>query len=466
MKQKTKTNDTQRNVLFAVLLCGCIVGSIIQTALATVLPVIMTDLSIDATTAQWLTTVFTLAMGVMIPITPFLIKQFSMRVLFIFTMLTFIIGLGLAAIPTSFGFLLFGRVLQAIATGSILSLTQVTIFTVFPVEKRGSIMGIYGLAAGAAPVLAPTISGIVVDHFSWHVIFMFATIISLIVLLFGLKIMPNTEKQAQQNFDVYSVILSSTGFSGLLLAVGNSSSQAFFSWFVGVPLIVGCVAIFLFVFRQLKIAQPFLDLRVFSNFEFTLSVIASMLLYAVMMAGSILLPIYLQTLRGFSATLSGLITMPGSLAMMFANPFAGRLYDKYGIRQLFLVGSLLMFLSCISLSFLSMQTSAVWILVAFVIRLLGIGLMMMPLNTWGMSTLGVQQVSDGTAILTSLRTIAGSISAAIFMSIMSAFGQGAVTVRGINGSFKGVAVVAIIELALAFWLYQRKKSKQIDQVFS
>jgi MFS family permease len=182
-----------------------------------------------------------------------------------------------------------------------------------------------------------------------------------------------------------------------------------------------------------------------------------MLLYAVMMAGSMLIPLYIQTMRGYSATFSSLMMMPGSLAMAIASPFAGKIYDKIGIRKLFSFGSAGMLVSCIGLSFLSGSTSMILIAALFTVRSFAISLFMMPLVTWGMSTLGREYTSHGTAILSTLRTIAGSISPAIFVSVMTITGSVS-PIRGMNIALIGISAIAAVQCVVALLFVGRKKN--------
>ena len=452
-----------RNIIFAILLIGSINGSLLQTALTTALPAIMSDLAISATTVQWLTSAYTLAMGIMIPATAFFIRRFPTKRLFLGAMTLFSAGLLLAANAPSFPLLLLGRILQALGNGVLLPITQVVILTVYPPEQRGSIMGIYGLAVGAAPIFAPTLAGIVVDVLSWQAIFWLSFVISLIAILCGCRFMKNIIPTEKQPFDFGSMVLCAVSFSGLLLGLGNLGSGPFFSLTIALPLCLGVVFLLIFTYRQLHLSYPLLELRTLQNKDFRLAVILSMLMYAVMMAGSTLIPIYIQTVRGFSATVSGLIMMPGSLVMSIISPFAGKFYDKFGIRKLAVWGSACLAISCLGISFLSEDTSIVYITVFYILRLIAIGLMLMTIVTWGMSTLEEKYIAHGTALLTSLRTIAGAIGSAVFVALMTAVTitssggmNDTANIQGVNAAFISITVIAIIQFLLAFLLIPKK----------
>lgn len=458
------TNRT-RQMIFVVLMISSIIGALLQTALTTALPVIMNDLGISASTAQWLTSAYALAMGIMVPITPFLLKRFRTKKLFLAGTGMYFAGLLLCAAAHNFPALLLGRIVQAFGNGILLSMTQVIILTIYPPEKRGSAMGIYGLAVGAAPVLAPTITGMVIDILDWHVIFWFSLAVVAVNIVLACFFMKDVLENEKQSFDFLSLLFSASGYSGLVFGLGNLGSHSFFSPFVALPLLVGIVMLGLFSLRQLRMKEPLLELRTFRNREFRLSVIISMLLYAVMMGGSTLIPIYIQIVHGLSATVSGLIMMPGSLAMAVISPFAGKIYDKFGMRILAVAGSAFMVFSCIATSFVGESTSIVYLTLMYVARLIAISLIMMPIVTWGMSTMDEKYTSHGTALLTSLRTIAGAIGSAVFVAIMTSAtgvtgGSGNATANsfGIDAAFIGISAVAVLLLVISVVFIGRSKS--------
>lgn len=458
-------------MIFVVLMISSIIGALLQTSLTTALPVIIYDLHVSAATAQWLTSAYALAMGIMVPVTPFLLKRFKTKRLFLTGMGMYLIGLLLCAIAHVFPILLLGRIVQAFGNGILLSMTQVIILTIYPPEKRGTAMGIYGLAVGAAPVLAPTITGVVIDIYDWHVIFWFTLAVAAANFVLACFFMKNTLENEKQSFDFISLLFSAAGYSGLVFGLGNLGVYDFFSVSVGLPLLVGIVMLALFTLRQLRLENPLLELRTFKNREFRLSVIMSMLLYAVMMAGSTLFPIYIQIVHGLSATMSGLIMMPGSLAMAVISPFAGKIYDKFGMRVLAVAGSAFMTFSCVATSFVGESTSIVYLTLMYIARLIAISFIMMPIVTWGMSTMDEKYTSHGTALMTSLRTIAGAIGSAVFVAMMafatrvtSGSDKIAANAFGIDVAFIGVSVlaVALLAVSIVFVGKQRKSGETVS----
>jgi len=330
---------SKRNyMIFVILLLVSVINAFVHTALSVALSPIMSEMAIPASTVQWLTSTYSLVMGIMVLSTAFLIKRFPTRKLFLAAMSILMTGLLLSALASEFLYLLIGRVLQAMASGILVSLTQVVILTVFPIAKRGTIMGVFGLAVTAAPVIAPTLAGLLIDSSGWQMIFWISLALSAAVTVAGLIIMDNVTANEHLRFDLLSMLLCSISLTGLLIGVGQIAAYGKSPLLVWLPIAAGIIAGFFFIRRQLRLEKPFLDLRVFNNRAFRLAVIASMVMYAILIAATILLPIYIQSLRGFTATESGLITLPGSLVTALFSYISGRLYDKIGIRKIYLAG--------------------------------------------------------------------------------------------------------------------------------
>jgi len=428
----------------------------LSTALTTALPQIMKDFGITATTGQWLTSIYSLVMGILVLATPFLIKRFPTKWLYVASLGVFTFGLVLSAFTASFTVMMAGRVLQAAGNGVLLSLGQVVLLTIYPKEKRGAVMGMYGLAVGAAPVIAPTIAGLIVDAFGWRMIFYIVLIISTVVLVFALTAFKNVLDNEKQQFDFISLSLCSVGFSGLLIGLGNLGSYSVLSVYVLFPLAVGMASAAGFVFRQLHMKNPFLELRILKTRRYRIAVIASVLLYASLMATSVLLPVYIQNIRGYSATISGLVTMPGALVMAVVSPFTGRNYDKMGIKRLFIIGGALLAVSSLGMVFVGLNAPLAVVAALNIFRNIAVGCMMMPLVTWGMGGLEDSHTAHGTALLTSLRTIAGAFGSAIFMAVVSVVSESSTQMLGMNAAFAGLTAIGAAQLALALYVVRKQ----------
>lgn len=464
MSNSVAVTPKKRTLIFINIIISCIATSMLATALTTALPSMMVDFRISATTGQWLTSGFSLAMGIMMPLTAFLINRFPTRRLYLTAIIGFMVGLLLSVTAPNFAVLMCGRILQACGNGMLTSMAQVIILTIYPAEQRGTAMGWYGLSVGAAPVIAPTLAGLLVDAYGWRMIFYAAIGIMVISLVFALLSFDDVLDTAKKKFDILSFGISVFAFGGITLGIGNLGSYPFVSVQVLLVLVIGIAAAALFVWRQLHLQEPFLELRILSDKDYALSVIGSMLLYLVMMGSSIIMPLYVQSIMGCTATVSGLVTLPGSLAMAVVSPFAGKIYDKLGMKLLFVAGAACMLFSNIGMALISMQTP-IWLPAIYhVIRCMSIGCLMMPLVTWGTSGIEKKNTAHATALLTSLRTIAGAIGMAVFVGIMTivadhsaaSYGENA-PIHGLNMAFWAMSLGSMALLLIAVFGVKRSK---------
>lgn len=458
-----KLSDKQRLLVFINVMITGIATSMLATAMTTALPPVTEYFGISTTTGQWMTSGYSLAMGIVMPLTAFLVKKIPTKRLYISGIICFIIGELICIFTPVFSIMMVGRVLQAIGNGVLTSMGQVIILSVYPAEKKGTMMGWYGLAATAAPIIAPTIAGVLVDTVGWTYIFIYTMVIMLISLVMSIVNFSNVLELQEIDFDVLSFVLSIFAFGGITLGIGNIGSFGITNLMSGLPLIIGIVGAVFFVFRQLKLEKAFLDIRILKKKEYALAVISSMLLYLVMMGGSVLMPLYVQSVLGYSAVTSALVTLPGSVATAVINPFAGRIYDRIGIKKLYVVGSICLLISNLGMYFVALSTPLIVSAIFNVVRNVSIGCLMMPLLTWGTSQVGKEKVADASSLLTSLRTVAGSIGSAVFVAIMSAvaisskasYGAGA-SMHGVNIAFVSMSVSTLIMVGIALFGVRKK----------
>ena len=459
----TKLNDKQKMLIFINLMITGIATSMLATAMTTALPPVVAYFGISTTTGQWMTSGYSLAMGIVMPLTAFLVKRIPTRKLYISAIVSFIIGEFASIFAPGFGIMMVGRILQAIGNGILTSMGQVIILSMYPAEKKGTMMGWYGLASTAAPIIAPTIAGVLVDTVGWKYIFIYTAVIMIISLLMSVLYFKDVLDLQDITFDVISFVMSIFAFGGITLGIGNTATYGIASLWADIPLITGIVTAAIFVIRQLKLDKAFLDIRILKNKEYSLAVISSMLLYLVMMGGSVLMPLYVQTVLGYSAVTSALVTLPGSVATALINPVAGKIYDKMGIKKLYVTGSLCLLISNIGMYFVTMSTPLIVAASFNVIRNVSIGCLMMPLLTWGTCQVAHEKVADASTLLTALRTVAGSIGSAVFVAIMSAvaissqaaYGDAA-SMRGVNMAFVSMSIGTLIMVGIAI-LGIRKK---------
>ncbi|WP_080840138.1 MULTISPECIES: DHA2 family efflux MFS transporter permease subunit [Cohnella] len=469
----------------AALIIGAFVAILNQTLLNVALPKIMDDLGITTNTAQWLTTGFMLVNGVLIPISAYLVGKFSTRQLFNTAMGLFTIGTLICAISGSFSMLMIGRIVQAAGAGILMPLMSVVTLTIFRVEERGKAMGVMGIAMIFAPAVGPTLSGWIVEHYDWNVLFYLLLPLAVIALVFGGIFMKNVGQRTNPQLDTWGVIWSTLGFGGLLFGfseVGNKE-DGWSDMTVILSLVVGAVSLLLFVFRELRTKVPVLEFRVFKYNMFSLTTVINVIVTMAMYAGMILTPIYLQNILGFTPMKSGLLLLPGAILMGLMSPVTGAIFDKIGARWLAVVGLAITAATTWEFSRLTVDTSYTHMIWIYSIRMFGMSLLMMPIQTAGLNQLPQRLNAHGSAMSQTLRTVAGALGTALLVSIMSnktkselteaMISQGIAqtdtaavleatrhaTVAGINHAFLYAFWFTIAALALSFFIQKTKPSE-------
>lgn len=467
------TTSYNRSVIVGIFLVGAFVAILNQTLLIPAIPHIMEEFNIDVSKGQWLTTAFMLTNGILIPITAFLIEKFSSRSLVLTALSIFTAGTILASFATNFSVLLAARIVQAAGAGILMPLMQTIFLTIFPKEKRGQAMGMVGLVISFAPALGPTLGGWIVDSFSWKFLFYIVLPIGIIDLILAYFLMKNVTQQRDTRIDVLSVILSSFGFGGLLYGFSSVGTYGWTSATVLISLIVGAVSLFFFILRQSNLKRPMLEFGVFKFAIFSLTTFLGMLVFALLIGTETILPLYTQNVRGLSALDTGLILLPGALFMGLLSPIIGRIFDKVGGKGLALGGFTILTVTSLPFMMLSLDSSIALITVAYTFRLIGVGMIMMPLTTAGINSLPPHLIPHGTAMNNTMRQMGGSIGTAVLVSIMSSSAANAAlsdpmksAVHGMNTSFIVSGAIAVIGLVLSFFLKEKRENKVMKQELS
>lgn len=404
--------------MLAVMVFGTFVAILNQTVVTPALPSIMAETHVDASAAQWLTTGFTLVNAIMIPVTAYMTDRFKTRTLFAASMAVFAAGSAVAGWAPNFTVLLAGRLLQAVGAGVSMPLVMTTLMLTFPSERRGQAMGIFGIVIAFAPAIGPSVSGLVIDSYGYHVLFYAIALLSVAVVVASIIAIDASVGGSKPNavLDKPSVVLSTLGFGGVLYGLSSIGSGKVDALTIAVAA-VGVVVLVFFFRRQLKLGEPMLQVRVLANRKFLIGTVIGMLVQGSLLAAGILMPIYLQTYMGYSATVSGLVILPGAVLMGAMGPIAGRLFDKRGPRALSIVGMTLLTASTLAFAFLNDATSVALLAVLYAVRMFSMSLVNMPINTWAMNALDGSLMAHGTSVGNTLRQVAGSLGTAILVSV-------------------------------------------------
>lgn len=466
-EQSQSVQGIKKAPIVAILLAGAFVAILNQTLMNTAIPKIMNDLEISLNKAQWLTTVFMLVNGVMIPVTAFLIERFSTRRLFLTAMGVFAAGTLISGLAHNFPFLMVGRVVQAGGAGIMLPLMMTVFLTIFPFEKRGTAMGMTGLVIAFAPAIGPTLSGWLVEHYSWRVLFFVILPIAVIDWIIAYFAMKNVTKLTYPKVDFLSIILSSLGFGGLLYGFSRAGTSGWDSNEVLTSLVIGGVALIVFIWRQLLLKSPMLEFRVFKYKIFTLTTVIGMIVFMAMIGAELLLPQYMQNMRNYTPLESGLLLLPGAIVMGLMSPISGRIFDKIGARWLAVTGLGIVAATTYLFTNLAISTSFTYIMIVYAVRMFGLSLVMMPVTTAGLNQLPQRLIAHGTAMNNTMRQVAGSVGTALLVTIMTNSAQDAKhemlsnpMIHGINVAFMVAAGIAFLGLVLSFFIKQTKRAEE------
>ncbi|KTA63024.1 MFS transporter [Listeria monocytogenes] len=416
---KAASTSVKRNGILIVMLMGAFVTILNQTLMNVALPSIMKDFGITASQGQWLSTGFMLVNGVMIPMTAFLIERFTTRQLYLFAMITFAIGTAIGGFATDYTMLIAGRMVQAIGAGIVMPLLTVVVLNLFPMERRGRAMGLIGLAMNFAPAIGPTLSGWIVQQYDWRNLFFIIIPFAILDIVVAIFLLKNVGKRTFLKLDILGVIMSTVGFGSLLLGFSNAGDHDWLTWKVAGFIILGLVVLGIFIRYQTSNKAPLLNFRVFKYPTFALTTAISFFVVMGLFGGMLLLPIFLQTVRGFSPLESGLVLLPGALVTAILSPVTGVMFDRFGAKYLSLVGLIIMAGSTFMFTNLDESTTLTFIIIVQTIRSAGMAMVMMPLQTAALNSLPLKLASHGSAMFNTMRQVAGSIGTAALITVMS-----------------------------------------------
>ena len=463
--------------IILMMLISTFVVILNETIMNVALPILMVELNVSASTVQWLSTGFLLTMAVVIPITGFLIQRFSTRTVFMTAMSLFTLGTLTAAVASTFGMVLLGRIVQASGTAMMLPLLMTTVLALVPAQNRGAMMGMLSTVISVAPAIGPAISGLIVQSLSWRYMFVFVLPIAIGALTYGAWKLEKVGESRKSSIDLLSVLLSALGFGGIVYGFGRAGegSEGFSSPVVATALVIGGVGLVLFVLRQRRLQRqdrPLLDLRAFRYPMFSLSVALIMIVMMALFASAILLPMYLQGVRGFSSLQTGLLLLPGGALMGVMAPFVGRLFDRFGPLYLVVVGASLLSLTLFGFTTLAQTTATTTILALHLTFSLGLSFLFTPVMTSGLNPLPSRLHSHGSAILSTLQQVAGAVGTALLITIMSirneanlerAMSPEQAQLGGLHAAFTVGAGIALVALFLSFFMRRAQPSPNMGE---
>ena len=418
----TSTPTTSGRGVVPILLVAAFVVILNETTMNVALTSIMGNLHVTERTAQWLTTAFMLTMAVVIPITGWLLDRLPTRQVFIIAMSTFSVGTLLCAVAPEFGFLLFGRVVQASGTAIMMPLLMTTIMRVIPADRRGGVMGNISMVIAVAPAVGPTLSGIILHFGSWRLIFAFVLPIALGMLALGWTRLGNVGEQKPTPLDLVSIPLSVIAFAPLIYGLSLIGDESVAFWVPMLAIGIGIGGLVAFLGRQLVLQgrdRAFLDLRTFTHGSFTVALTMLAVAMMAMFGAIIMLPLLLQKAYGLEPLHIGLMMLPGGIAMGLLSPVVGRIFDKAGPRVLVVPASIVVLAVFFFFSTLNPATPWWAVMVAHIVMSLSFACIFTPLFTVALGALPANLYSHGSAVIGAVQQVAGAAGTALLVTVFA-----------------------------------------------
>ena len=423
MTTSTERLSAKDFMTIAVLIVSAFVVILNETIMNVALPVLMEQFQVTQDTIQWLTTIFMLTMAVVIPTTGFLLQKLSTRQAFVLAMGVFTVGTALAAVAPGFTVLLIARVIQASGTAIMMPLLMTTILDLVPAERRGVLMGNVSIVISVAPAVGPTLSGLILQFFSWHFMFIAVLPVAILALLIGTPRLDNTAGTSKAPLSVPSLMLALPGFGGLVFGLSRLSAAGL-DLVSGVVLVVAVACLAAFTLLQVRLQREdkaLLDLRSFTYRPFTLSLLLMVLAMVALFGVIILLPMYFSMVLGIDTLSTGLIMLPGGLLMGLLAPFVGRLFDKVGARPLLVPGGLILTVVLVGYALVLDAATPIWLLVVMhLVMSAGMSLIFTPAFTTALNPLPHSLHSHGSAVLSTLQQLGGAVGTAMVVGVVAA----------------------------------------------
>lgn len=402
----------------AVVVVGTFMAILDSSIVNVAVPKMMTIFGASTDQIEWVLTGYMLTMSITIPLTGYLTDRFGGKNIYIFALTVFTIGSALCGFATSTNTMITARVVQAIGGGMIMPVGMSMLFQNVPLEKRGLALGIWGIAAMAAPAIGPTLSGYIVQYLNWRLIFTINIPVGIIGVTLAVLILKESPKNANKKFDLFGALTCAVGLYTLLLALDKVSQNGWSSAYTISLILIAVISLTAFIYIELNHDEPLLDLRVTKNFPFTLSLIISAITTIAMFGGVFLMPLYMQNLRGYTAMQSGMMMLPQAIITGIMMPISGKLFDRYGAKWLTIVGLSVVSVCTYMLSRLTMDTPYSTVTLIMAARGFGNGLAMMPMQTAGMNSVPTNMTARATALNTTIRQVSGSLGIAVLTTIL------------------------------------------------
>jgi EmrB/QacA subfamily drug resistance transporter len=402
-----------------VIVIGTFMAILDSSIVNIAIPKMMAVFNASTDQIEWVLTGYMLTMAIVLPMSGLLGERFGLKNVYVFALIIFTIGSLLCGISWNLPSMIVARVIQAIGGGMIMPVSMTLIYKLVPREKIGIAMGFWGIAAMAAPAIGPTLGGYLIEYADWRLIFNVNVPIGILAIFSTAVLLDGSREKKVHKFDYVGSILIAISIFTLILGLNDANREGWGSPYIVSLFITSSLSIIAFIIVELNHSEPILDIRILKNYHFSLSLVLSSITSIALFGGIFLIPIYLQSFMGLTAVNAGLLMLPSSIATAIFMPISGKFFDKYGAKGMIVCGMALLVGTTYLLSKVNLNTDLTYIMVVLIFRGIGIGVAMMPISTYGMSTVSNTQVGKASALSGTVRQVAGALGIALFSSLMS-----------------------------------------------
>ena len=460
------------------LILGTFMIILDSTAVNVALPTLVKDFHSSVQSLQWVLTGYILAQAAMVPLAGWFSDRFGAKQVFLASITLFTLGSALCATAQTTNMLILFRIIQGVGGGFVLPIATAYIYRLSPPEKRGQVMGVFAVPVLIGPAIGPTLAGWLVEYVSWRWIFLVNVPICMAAVLIGMRGLPTVARKEVGSLDLTGMVLGPLAFAAIVYGI-NEGSTSWTSTATLAGLIGGGIALAVFIVVELRARNPLLEMRVFTSVDFSLAIVTQWVGQASLFGGIFLIPLFLQQVRGYGAFDTGLTLVPQALGALLFALIGGRLFDRIGARPLVVVGLGVVGGSTFGLAHLTATTRGWDIAVWLFLRGVGMGLMMMSLNTHLLNAAPRDLVSRVTSLTSALQSVVGSIAIAGLSTLLAsriathvdalgtARGHGGkpvvtAVVSGYNDVLLLTAIIAIAGALIGFSLRRNAAAQRPD----
>lgn len=410
---------TYRWWALAVTIIGNFMSMLDTSIVNVAIPKMMAAFSAEAKDAQWILTAYMLTMGVMQPVSGYFCDRFGTRRMYLFSLAVFTAGSALCGMAWNSGGMILFRIIQAIGGGLIYPVSMTIVYENFPREERYRAMSVWGLSAMVAPAIGPALSGFLIEYWDWRLIFTINVPVGILGFMLAASILRETALHYGGKFDAGGFATSSLGLFCLLLAFSKGAEEGWTSAYIIGLLYISFASLALFVAIELRVENPILDLTVFRSWNFTCSSLVLFIGTAGLYGGLFMVPLFMESVRGFTAMRTGILLLPAALISGLMMPVAVRIARRVGPKPVVIAGIVILGAASLPFANLDMDTGYYTILQVMVVRGIGLGLFLMTATTLGMNALPLSKISRATAMKSLIRQIAGSFGVALLSTVIA-----------------------------------------------